>query len=79
MAGWTLQGSYTYQRQFGDGWGYDSNYYFLYDRADGKGYNDTCPVTRSRSLRITRFRLAKDGSSAPIRIGRLTLFWADGI
>ena len=21
--GWTLQGSYTYQRQWGDGWGYD--------------------------------------------------------
>jgi hypothetical protein len=37
--GWTLQGSYTYQRQFGDGWGYDSNYYFLYDRAAGQGYN----------------------------------------
>ena len=28
-SGWTLQGSYTYQRQWGHGWGYDSNYYFL--------------------------------------------------
>jgi len=41
--GWTLQGSYTYQRQFGDGWGYDSNYYFLYDRAAGQGYSNTLP------------------------------------
>ncbi|HUB83997.1 MAG TPA: carboxypeptidase regulatory-like domain-containing protein [Bryobacteraceae bacterium] len=41
--GWTLQGSYTYQRQWGDGWGYDSNYYFLYDRAAGEGYSNTLP------------------------------------
>jgi hypothetical protein len=41
--GWTLQGSYTYQRQFGDGWGYDSNYYFEYDRAAGQGYSNTLP------------------------------------
>jgi len=39
LEGWTLQGSYTYQRQYGDGWGYDSNYYFEYDRAAGKGYS----------------------------------------
>jgi hypothetical protein len=43
LQGWTLQGSYTYQRQFGDGWGYDSNYYFLYDRAAGQGYSNTLP------------------------------------
>jgi hypothetical protein len=41
--GWTMQGSYTYQRQFGDGWGYDSNYYFLYDRKDGQGYSGFLP------------------------------------
>jgi len=41
--GWTMQGSYTYQRQFGDGWGYDSNYYFIYDRANGQGYSNTLP------------------------------------
>ncbi len=41
--GWTMQGSYTYQRQYGDGWGYDSNYYFIYDRANGKGYSNTLP------------------------------------
>ena len=41
--GWTLQGSYTYQRQFGDGWGYDSNYYFIYDRAAGQGYSNLLP------------------------------------
>lgn len=41
--GWTLQGSYTYQRQWGDGWGYDSNYYFFYDRAAGQGYTSTLP------------------------------------
>jgi carboxypeptidase family protein len=43
LQGWTLQGSYTYQRQWGDGWGYDSNYYFLYDRAAGTGYSNTLP------------------------------------
>jgi hypothetical protein len=43
LQGWTLQGSYTYQRQWGGGWGYDSNYYFLYDRAAGDGYSNTIP------------------------------------
>jgi hypothetical protein len=41
--GWTMQGSYTYQRQWGPGWGYDSNYYFLYDQVDGQGYSNTMP------------------------------------
>jgi len=41
--GWTLQGSYTYQRQYGDGWGYDSNYYFMFDRAAGQGYTAMLP------------------------------------
>jgi hypothetical protein len=43
LQGWTLQGSYTYQRQWGDGWQYDSNYYFEYDRAAGKGYTSQLP------------------------------------
>ncbi len=43
MQGWTLQGSYTYQRQYGDGWGYDSNYYFMYQRAAGQGYTAMLP------------------------------------
>lgn len=51
LQGWTVQGSYTYQRQFGDGWGYDSNYYFLYGgigpvpvtRAQGQGYDGQLP------------------------------------
>jgi len=43
LQGWTLQGSYTYQRQWGDGWGYDSNYYFEYDRAAGQGYTNLLP------------------------------------
>lgn len=43
-AGWTMQGSYTYQRQRGDGWGpYDSTYYFLYNRSAGQGYSDLMP------------------------------------
>jgi Carboxypeptidase regulatory-like domain len=43
-AGWTLQGSYTFQNQYGDGWGYDSNYYFLYGpRAMGQGNTNTLP------------------------------------
>ncbi len=44
MAGWTLQGSYTYQRQWGPGWDpYDSNYYFIYDRAAGYGNTNQLP------------------------------------
>ncbi len=43
LQGWTLQGSYTYQRQWGDGWRYDSNYYFNYDRAAGQGYTSQLP------------------------------------
>jgi hypothetical protein len=44
LAGLTLQGSYTYQRQWGTGWDpYDSNYYFLYNRAAGEGYSNTLP------------------------------------
>jgi hypothetical protein len=44
LAGWTVQGNYTYQRQRGDGWGpYYSNYYFVYDRAAGVGYDDLLP------------------------------------
>ncbi|MGA2136143.1 MAG: carboxypeptidase regulatory-like domain-containing protein [Bryobacteraceae bacterium] len=51
LSGWTLQGSYTYQTQYGDGWGYDSNYYFLYGgigpvpvtRAEGQGNDSLLP------------------------------------
>ncbi len=43
LAGWTLQGSYTYQEQWGDGWGYNPNYSFLYDRAAGQAYSNTLP------------------------------------
>jgi hypothetical protein len=53
--GWTLQGSFTYQRQFGDGWGYDSNYYFIYNRAAGQGYSNTLPrrqVTLAQTYEI---------------------------
>jgi len=42
--GLTLQGSYTYQRQYGDGFGYDGNYYFLYGpRGQGQGYTGSLP------------------------------------
>ncbi len=44
LQGWTLNGSYTYQRQWGPGWGpYDPNYYFMYDRSAGYGYSDLLP------------------------------------
>jgi hypothetical protein len=43
LQGWTVNGNYTYQRQYGDGWGYDSNYYFIYDRAAGQGYSSVLP------------------------------------
>jgi hypothetical protein len=43
LQGWTMQGSYTYQRQWGDGWAYDTSYYALYDRAGGQGYTAMLP------------------------------------
>jgi Carboxypeptidase regulatory-like domain/TonB dependent receptor len=50
LQGWTMQGSYTYQRQYGPGWdpyntngNNGANYYFLYDRAAGYGYSSTLP------------------------------------
>jgi hypothetical protein len=43
MQGWTMQGSYTYQRQFGDGWAYDTSYYALYARTAGQGYTSMLP------------------------------------
>jgi len=43
LEGWTMQGSYTYQQQYGDGWGPDSNYQFYYNRAAGQGYSNTLP------------------------------------
>ncbi|HLK65106.1 MAG TPA: carboxypeptidase regulatory-like domain-containing protein [Bryobacteraceae bacterium] len=66
MQGWTLQGSYTYQRQWGDGWGYDSNYYFLYDRADGQGYSNTLPrgqLTLAQTYEIPFGRGRKFGAN----------------
>jgi Carboxypeptidase regulatory-like domain len=66
LQGWTLQGSYTYQRQFGDGWGYDSNYYFLYDRAAGQGYSATIPrgqVTLAQTYEIPYGHGRKFGAS----------------
>ena len=66
LAGWTLQGSYTYQRSYGDGWGYDSNYYFLYDRDAGKGYNANLPrnqITIAQAYEIPFGRGKKYGSN----------------
>ncbi|MBZ5624271.1 MAG: TonB-dependent receptor [Acidobacteriia bacterium] len=66
LQGWTLQGSYTYQRQWGDGWGYDSNYYFLYDRKDGAGYSNTLPrsqVTLAQTFEVPFGRGRKFGAN----------------
>ncbi len=56
LNGWTLQGNYTYQRQWGPGWDpYDSNYYFIYNRAAGYGYSNTLPrnqITISQNYEI---------------------------
>jgi hypothetical protein len=44
LDGWTLQGSYTYQKQYGPGYDpYDSNYYFNYDRPAGYGNSNYLP------------------------------------
>ncbi len=66
-AGWTLQGSYTYQTQWGNGWDpYDSNYYFLYDRAAGAGYANTFAhnqITLAQTYDIPVGRGRKYGAS----------------
>jgi hypothetical protein len=41
--GWTLQGSYTYQKSWNNAAGYDENYYFLYNRAAGVGNSGFLP------------------------------------
>jgi hypothetical protein len=66
LAGWTLQGSYTYQEQWGDGWGPDANYTFLYDRSFGQGYSNTLPRqqwTLAQIYQIPYGRGQKYGSS----------------
>jgi len=80
LQGWTLQGSYTYQRQWGDGWGYDFNYYFLYDRAAGAGYSNLLPrsqLTLAQTYDIPYGRGRKYGASlskgADLALGGWTL------
>jgi hypothetical protein len=61
-----LQGSYTYQTQWGPGWAYDSNYYFLYNRAAGYGYSNTFAhnqITIAQTYDIPFGRGKKYGSS----------------
>ncbi|MBV9760121.1 MAG: TonB-dependent receptor [Acidobacteriaceae bacterium] len=43
LAGYTLQGNYTWQSEQGDGYGPDSNYTFLYDRPLGYGNSNLVP------------------------------------
>jgi len=43
LAGYTLQGNYTYQVEKGDGYGPSSNYTFLYDRPLGYGDSNLVP------------------------------------
>ena len=43
-AGYTLQGSYTYQVPQGDGYGSNQSYTFLYDRPLGYGNADNIPI-----------------------------------
>ena len=68
-AGYTLQGSYTYQRSYGQGWGpYDPNYYFLYDRSAGEGYNSNLPrnqLTMLQNYDIPFGHGRKYGSTLP--------------
>ncbi len=68
MQGLNLQGSYTYQRQYGTGWDpYDSNYYFLYNRAAGEGYSNTLPrnqITFTETYDIPFGKQRKFGANA---------------
>jgi hypothetical protein len=79
--GWTLQGSYTYQTQWGPGWDpYDSNYYFYYNRAAGYGNANTFAhnqITIAQTYDIPVGRGKKYGSSmnkaADLAIGGWTI------
>jgi hypothetical protein len=68
LQGLNIQGSYTYQRQWGTGWDpYDSNYYFLYDRKDGEGYSNTLPrnqITVTETYDVPFGKGRKFGSQA---------------
>ncbi len=68
LQGLNIQGSYTYQRQWGTGWDpYDSNYYFLYDRKDGEGYSNTLPrnqITITETYDVPFGKGRKFGSQA---------------
>lgn len=67
LAGWTLQGNYTYQQQAGNGWDpYNQTYYFLYNRAAGYGYSNTLPrnqVTLAQNYDIPIGKGRKYGSN----------------
>jgi hypothetical protein len=68
LQGLNIQGSYTYQRQWGTGWDpYDSNYYFEYDRAAGEGYSNTLPrnqITVTETYDVPFGKGRKFGSQA---------------
>ena len=70
LAGLTVQGSYTYQRQYGAGWDpYNSSYYFLYDRSAGNGTATSFRASSTFSRRIMMCLTATDGGSGPTATG----------
>jgi hypothetical protein len=83
LAGWTLQGSYTYQLQRAIGFGYDGNYYFEYGAAygsapDGVGYDSGMPDNElifTQSYNIPFGHGQKYGASSPKAVDLIAGGW----
>ena len=76
--GWTMQGSYTYQRQWGDGWGYDTSYYPSTIGPAERATPACCRASSGLSLRPTRSRSAMAGSLGLASTRPWTTRWVDG-
>ena len=64
--GWTVQGSYTYQTQAGEGFtAYDNNYYFLYNQQLGYGNGALLPHNQVTIAQTYQYRTAAARNLVP--------------
>ena len=85
MAGWTFQGSYTYQRLKSWDGPYDTNYYFEYGPQNGAGgYGDSSliphhQITMAQNYSVPYGRGQKYGSSASKPVDAVLGGWTLGL